>query len=846
MSDPIAGADGREFQPPACQTACPVGTDVPSYAAFVWEGRFDQAIEAITATNPFSAICGRVCDAPCECACRRGAADGAVAIRGLKRFVLDRLGASYRLPPVPVSRSETIGIVGAGPAGLTAAHDLACAGFRVDVYEATDRPGGMMVWGIPRFRLPEGVIAQDIDRLLAHCPGITLHANQALGRDFTLAELKSRHDAVLLAIGLSKGKPLGIPGDGLPGVVDGVSLLARVNRGERPQLPASVLVVGGGDVAMDAARTARRMPGVESVRIVYRRTLDELPARRDEVQSALAEGIEFVCQVQPVAVAAEGEGGLTLRCVKTEPGEREGDGRRRPQPVPGSEHALSAGLVIAAVGQEAHNAELANLRLLNGGRVTADASSLRTADPKVLAAGDGACGGSSIVEAMHQGHKAAYMIGAMLDGCADPAPYRTPYRNRHVAVAQAPAWESTPRQEPAFRGLGTDPSTFTEVEATFDEETARREASRCFRCDAETGSANTSLRAREGVMAMAHTPTGDAAAQSMLLRRRLGAARPVRRQDLAATLDDLVFLPANLTRLVIDPYREQCGTAIRLGGAVALGTPFIVSGFDGAPESVRAALGRALAEAGSAYLGRQALGEAPWLQIVGADDTPEPAASLWIFTQTDRAAAVKSSGRPVGLLASADTLNDTIEAAVECAADLILIDAAGASVDPRAELTHPPAISLLKDTVDRLLRHRRLGAIDLVFHGGVRTGSDGAKLIALGASAVALGVAAHIAAGTRLEDANPFADGTEPADASAAAVASLIRALTAEASMMARCCGKTKLHNLEPEDLRALSVPASVATGVPLPGRGVTGDLATTAGAPMSANAGGIAAELRI
>ncbi|HKJ51872.1 MAG TPA: FAD-dependent oxidoreductase, partial [Gammaproteobacteria bacterium] len=158
------------YVPAPCQVACPIGTDAPSYIAYIWEGKNEAALEAITATNPFSAICGRVCDAPCEPACRRADSDGAIAIRNLKRYVLEALGPGFALPPVAVTRSETIAVVGAGPAGLTAAHDLAEAGFEVHVYEASDRLGGMMFWGIPRFRLPESAVQQDIDRMTAHCP----------------------------------------------------------------------------------------------------------------------------------------------------------------------------------------------------------------------------------------------------------------------------------------------------------------------------------------------------------------------------------------------------------------------------------------------------------------------------------------------------------------------------------------------------------------------------------------------------------------------------------------------------------------------------------------------------
>ena len=259
------------FVPAPCQVACPVGTDAPSYLAYIWEEKYEEAFEAITATNPFSSICGRVCDAPCEPACRRTDSDGPIAIRNLKRFVMDKLGRDIHLPPVRVSKKETVGIVGGGPAGLTAAHDLAVAGYEVHVYEMSDRLGGMMIWGIPAFRCPPETIEEDMQRLLKRCPGIKIHLDTALGANFTLDDLKQRHDAVLLTIGAWWGKKMDVPGEDDARVIDGVSFLRRVNGGERPELPETVVVIGGGDVSMDACRVSKRLPGCKHVKVLYRR-----------------------------------------------------------------------------------------------------------------------------------------------------------------------------------------------------------------------------------------------------------------------------------------------------------------------------------------------------------------------------------------------------------------------------------------------------------------------------------------------------------------------------------------------------------------------------------------------
>ena len=280
------------YVPAPCQVACPIGTDAPSYIAHIWDEDYEGAFEAITSTNPFSSICGRVCDAPCEPACRRVDSDGAVQIRNLKRFVMDKLGATYRPPAAPVTRSRSIGIVGAGPAGLVAAHDLCVAGYAVHVYEMTDRLGGMMIWGIPAFRLPPGIIDEDVDRLMQRCPGLEVHLDTALGRDVSLAELKERHGAVLLTIGAWWGKPMGIAGEDDERVVDGVGFLRRVNTGERPEMPETVVVVGGGDVAMDACRVAKRLPGCRHVKVIYRRGPGEIPAREIELHHAITEGAQ--------------------------------------------------------------------------------------------------------------------------------------------------------------------------------------------------------------------------------------------------------------------------------------------------------------------------------------------------------------------------------------------------------------------------------------------------------------------------------------------------------------------------------------------------------------------------
>ena len=817
------------YVPAPCQVACPVGTDAASYIGLIWEGKYEEAFEAITATNPFSSICGRVCDAPCEPACRRTDSDGPIQIRNLKRFVMDRIGHRCDPPPVPVTKKETIGIVGSGPAGLTAAHDLGEAGYAVHVYEMTDRLGGMMVWGIPAFRLPPGIIDEDITRLTGRCPGLEVHLNTALGRDVSLAELKERHDAVVLAIGAWWGKPMGIPGEELEGVIDGVGWLREINAGARPRLPEKVVVVGGGDVAMDACRVARRLPGCEHVQVLYRRGPDEIPARRIELEGAIEEGIEFVHHTQPVAVEPRGEG-LALRCVRTELGEPEADGRRRPVNVAGSEHDVDCGMVIASVGQKGVCDELDQLGMMRPDRIDADFDSMRTTDPKVFAAGDGAFGGSTIVMAMHHGQKAAYYVRNFLEGHEEPLPYRTPYRTRRVEVAQDAMWERLALQHPEFHGLGREPVTFPEIESTYDPESAHKEAARCYRCDAETGTPDYSVQHREDLFSMARMEPRESDKQQAMLRRRLVPRDNPFPEERPAQLEDLVFLPANLSRLVIDPYREACRVGCDLGGVLELAHPLLVTGFDRAPGQVKEAVALGLAEAESVYVGTRPLSRetaVTWLQVL-EEDGPGPAAEAsGLLGRVSGAGGARlpkrlREGQATGLVVSQpEHLEAAVAAALEQEASLLLLNGQGPAwpANGWAELAGAPDLRLLRDAVRLLRGHRREGDMDLIHLGGVRSGTDAAKLIGLGAVAMVMGVSAGLAAGGHIQGLELVFEADLGGEERAAAVANLVRANCSEASMMARCCGKTVLHNIEPEDLRALTLATSESTGIPLAGQ---------------------------
>ena len=278
---------------------------------------------------------------------------------------------------------------------------------------------------------------------------------------------------------------------------------------------------------------------------------------------------------------------LALKCVKTALGEPDDDGRRRPVAIEGSEHEILCGSVIAAVGQRSICEELHRADMMAPDRVRTEWDSMRTSDPMVFAAGDGAFGGSTLVMAMQHGQRAGYYLRHFLEGNRNPLPYRTPYRTRRVPVAQDLMWERFPIQDPVSCGLGERPIEFPEIELTYDTNTARAEAARCYRCDAETGSADYSVQHREDIFSMARTDPQDAPKLKAMLDRRLRLRENPFPQERPACLDDLVFLPANLSRLVIDPYREACKIGWRLGERLDLDIPFFVAGFDAASEELK-------------------------------------------------------------------------------------------------------------------------------------------------------------------------------------------------------------------------------------------------------------------
>jgi NADH-quinone oxidoreductase subunit F len=472
-----------------CATACPLGTEAWRYVAHIQRGELDRAYHAIREANPFPSVCARVCNHPCEERCRAGRAGGKpVAIRMLKRFVTDRSDPASYVPRRAVTDgSPPVAIVGAGPAGLTAAHYLSLAGHRATVFERESEPGGMLYSAIPAYRLPRAVIRREIDALLDE--NVTLRCGAALGRDFTIDSLLGDgFGAVFVAIGAHESLRLGLDGESLPGVIPSITFLRAFNVEGRALARGRVGIIGGGNSAVDAARVALRQPDVSSVTILYRRTREEMPAFEEEVDAALEEGVRLETLVAPVRIrqAVGRLGGVT--CVRNRQGRLDASGRRRPEPIPGSEHEVGLDTLIVAISE---GSDTDCLTVAGANRVDiderarvirVDAATLRTSRAGVFAGGDVATGPNTVVDAIAAGKRAAVMIGRYLRGerLERPAAPRLPQLYVEAAPAAAAA---ASRIRPPRAVTGGRPRDFDEIERALTPDEARREAGRCLRCD---------------------------------------------------------------------------------------------------------------------------------------------------------------------------------------------------------------------------------------------------------------------------------------------------------------------------------------------------------------------------
>ncbi len=474
-----------------CQAACPVGTNAGLYVSLIAEGRYDEALQVASEPNPFPAICGRVCTAPCEDVCRRGEFDLPIAIRDLKRFAMDHGTPSKRKIKSPKHyHPEQVAIVGAGPTGLSAAYYLARRGYGVTVFDAMPVAGGMMAIGIPDYRLPRSELNRDIDAMREL--GVEIRLNTAIGRDISLTELQEQYDAVLLAVGAQRSQRLGIPGELVwEGVIPATTFLKDYNLNPETRLQGNVAVIGGGSTAMDAARSALRA-GASSVYILYRRTRVEMPAQAEEVRAALAEGIQLHELVVPVQVLGTNGHVEAVRCQRMVLSEPDEKGRRKPIPVLGTEFDLPIDVILVAIGEAPDPSFLpdgTSVGVAPWGGLLINPETLATGAPGVFAAGDVTYGPKSIIHAAEHGRKAAQSIHAYLRGVSPRHVSEMPEDEFETASTLPPDGRitldlrPTPREVMPMREGEAARDKSVEFATGFTEEQARREASRCLRCD---------------------------------------------------------------------------------------------------------------------------------------------------------------------------------------------------------------------------------------------------------------------------------------------------------------------------------------------------------------------------
>jgi glutamate synthase (NADPH/NADH) small chain len=435
---------------PYCVDGCPVRVNIPRFIKFLREGDLASAADSLLDDNALPCVTGRVCpqETQCEQVCLRGKKGDSVAIGHLERFVADWAQAHPEgLTHTPPARTgRTVAIVGSGPAGLTAAGELAKRGHDVTIFEAFHAPGGVLIYGIPEFRLPKDIVQAEVDRLVAE--GVRIEANAIIGKTYTLPELVARFDAVFIAVGAGLPVFMNVPGENLKGVYSANEYLTRVNlmgawnpESDTPILHGQrVAVVGGGNVAMDSVRTSRRLGAAEAT-IVYRRGRAELPARAEEVHHAEQEGVRFEYQVAPLEVLGDEAGWVTgLRCVRMELGEPDDSGRRRPVPIEGSEFVVECDMVVVAIGTRSNpllTSTAPDLKINQWGYIETDAHGM-TSMPGVFAGGDIVRGAATVILAMGDGKRAAAAMHSYLNGVwppPEPEPAAEPPKKRPVAAA---------------------------------------------------------------------------------------------------------------------------------------------------------------------------------------------------------------------------------------------------------------------------------------------------------------------------------------------------------------------------------------------------------------------------
>ena len=497
-----------------CKWACPVHTEAGKYVSLIAEGRYREAYAVARRPNPLASICGRICAAPCETVCRRGELDAPIAIRALKRFVTERFGVESMMDFSVLSEiygrrkdrhTEKVAVIGSGPAGLACAHDLALRGYPVTIFEAAPVAGGMLRLGVPEYRLPRALIQLEVHAILSL--GVELRVDSRLGRDFTLADLRQQgYAAVFLAVGAMRSRDLAVDGMDLDGVLKGVDYLLNVNLGYKVEMGSRIVVIGGGNVALDVARTAARGGehenlqrtlsvvqaldvarsairfGAREVTVCCLESESEMPAARDEIEEAEREGIRFRHRIGPKRLVGEGGSvtGVEFLAVSRVFDER---GRFSPQFLAGSEAIMPADTVIVAIGQ---TGDLSFLRPEDGvatgnGRIVVDPDTLATTAPGVFSGGDAAFGPRIAITAVANGKRAARSIDEFLRGRVSPDDDPVVEIDVHERYRRVLDYEAVPRQKPPTRPISRRIG-IAEVEECFGEREARLEGTRCLHC----------------------------------------------------------------------------------------------------------------------------------------------------------------------------------------------------------------------------------------------------------------------------------------------------------------------------------------------------------------------------
>jgi NADPH-dependent glutamate synthase beta subunit-like oxidoreductase/Fe-S-cluster-containing hydrogenase component 2 len=476
-----------------CKTKCPAHIPVQGYIKLASQGRFDEALELIRRENPFPAVCGRVCPRFCEEACTRGDVDAPVAIDEVKKFLAQReLDPATRVKPKMLNMTgkpytNQIAVIGAGPAGLSCAYYLALQGYPVTVFEKQKTLGGMMTMGIPSFRLEKDVVEAEIEILKDL--GVQFKTGVEVGKDVTLDQLRrDGFEAFYVAIGAWKSTPIGVPGEKLKSVMAGIDFLRRTNSSRKPSIGENVAVIGGGNVAIDVARSAVRL-GAKSVTVVYRRTEEEMPADEEEVAEAKAEGVKFKFLAAPVQIEGKDGKAAALKLQLMELGEPDASGRRKPVPVEGEFETLKAETVISAIGQSVEWGGLlegSKVETGKGGVAIADTTTFQTAQPDVFVGGDVMTGPKFVIDAIAAGKEGAISIHRFVQPGQSLTLGRRKkdYAEFDKAGARIYSYDNAPRQKAKGGSAKESKETFRDLRGTFTEKQVLKETERCLGCGA--------------------------------------------------------------------------------------------------------------------------------------------------------------------------------------------------------------------------------------------------------------------------------------------------------------------------------------------------------------------------